>query len=144
MTRVEVFVAGVPRPQGSKDHVGRGRLIESSKYVGAWRDLITVHLLGKRGSFAQYVPVRVDLLFTVPAPKNLPVHTVVYPTKIPDLDKLVRAVYDAITKAGVWHDDSQAVESHEYKTYPFHALSAHDDAADVPGVRITLTEIGGL
>lgn len=37
MTRVEFTVLGVPAPQGSKRHVGRGVLVESSKALGPWR-----------------------------------------------------------------------------------------------------------
>ena len=32
-----VFIPGVPAPQGSKRHVGGGRLVESSKKVKPWR-----------------------------------------------------------------------------------------------------------
>jgi hypothetical protein len=35
--------------------------------------------------------------------------------KRPDLDKLVRAVFDAIGSAGVWADDSQVVTVHAHK-----------------------------
>jgi len=40
MTRVEFTVLGVPAPQGSKRHVGRGVLVESSKALGPWRDAV--------------------------------------------------------------------------------------------------------
>ena len=37
---VQFDVVGVPAPQGSKRHVGRGILVESSKKVGPWRDAV--------------------------------------------------------------------------------------------------------
>jgi len=37
MTAVEFFVAGAAAPQGSKRHVGGGRVIESSKAFAPWR-----------------------------------------------------------------------------------------------------------
>ena len=40
MTRVEFTVLGVPAPQGSKRHVGRGVLVESSNALGPWRDAV--------------------------------------------------------------------------------------------------------
>jgi crossover junction endodeoxyribonuclease RusA len=41
-----------------------------------------------------------------------------HPTTQPDLDKLVRAVKDALTSASVWRDDSQVVETLSRKVYP--------------------------
>lgn len=37
----------------------------------------------------------------------------------PDLDKLVRAVFDALTQAGVWADDSQCVDLVASKRYGY-------------------------
>ena len=35
---VEIRVYGIPRPQGSKRHVGRGIMVEASRHVGQWRN----------------------------------------------------------------------------------------------------------
>jgi len=48
----------------------------------------------------------------------------------PDLDKLERAIGDALTDAGVWVDDGQVVNSHTQKWY-----------AETPGVHITVLEL---
>lgn len=40
MDEIVFYAEGVPAPQGSKTHVGGGRLIESSRQVGAWRDAV--------------------------------------------------------------------------------------------------------
>ena len=40
-----------------------------------------------------------------------------WPVTKPDLDKLTRALLDALTDAGIWRDDSQAVELHAEKIY---------------------------
>lgn len=37
----EVFVSGIPRPQGSKTRNANGSMRESSKYVKAWRCAVT-------------------------------------------------------------------------------------------------------
>nr|DAN37658.1 MAG TPA: Endodeoxyribonuclease RusA [Caudoviricetes sp.] len=48
------------------------------------------------------------------------------PAVKPDLDKLTRAVFDALTDAGVWRDDSRVVDMRVTKRY--------EDAEAVPGV----------
>jgi len=143
---IEVFVPGIPRPQGSKRHVGNGRMLESSRHLAPWRQTITATLRANVRSvtpiFPAGIPVDVGLVFTVPAPKSLPSWPV-WPAKRPDLDKLIRAVCDGISDAGVWHDDSQAVHISAAKTYPQHELTAHVLADAAPGVLITLTEYFG-
>jgi Holliday junction resolvase RusA-like endonuclease len=54
-----------------------------------------------------------------------------WPTGPADTDKLVRAVLDAITDAGLWHDDSQVVVLVAAKRY----------TCGAPGVRITVEEL---
>lgn len=49
-----------------------------------------------------------------------------------DLDKLERALFDALTDAGVFRDDSQVVESSARKVW----FGEHEDALSLPGVRI--------
>lgn len=39
------------------------------------------------------------------------------PSVRPDLDKLCRAVLDALTDAGIWHDDSQVCSLSAIKVY---------------------------
>src|ERR1700676_3259288 len=38
--RMKITVRGIPAPQGSKRHVGGGRMIEMSKAVGPWREAV--------------------------------------------------------------------------------------------------------
>jgi Holliday junction resolvase RusA-like endonuclease len=130
---VNLFVPGVPRPQGSKQafrnqHSGRIAVVESSKHVKTWRDDIRGALLDRLPSAAPFTyPVTVCLGFVMPRPKfhyrtgrnahllrdTAPPH----PIGKPDVDKLARAVLDAIGSAGVWVDDSQVVELHAAKGY---------------------------
>ena len=46
---ITFHVSGTPAPQGSKRHVGGGRMIESSKKVEPWREAVarvaSAHLL---------------------------------------------------------------------------------------------------
>ena len=56
----------------------------------------------------------VRITFFMPRPKTVKRHM---PTVTPDVDKLCRAVLDALTDAGVWVDDSQVVDLGATKIY---------------------------
>lgn len=108
MTRtVEWFVPGKPAPQGSKRHVGRGILIESSKEVGSWRERVALaaHQMMRQSGFPVFDgPVAVCLDFVLPRPKSAPKRTTPPASKRPDLDKLARACLDAITETVITDD----------------------------------------
>lgn len=113
MTPPLVFwVAGIPAPQGSKRHVGNGRMVESSKKLKPWRAAVTARakeaLSDRETVTGSPVYVRLDLVLPRPlqTAKSRPTPPAV---KRPDVDKLARAVLDGITDAGVWADDSQVV-----------------------------------
>jgi crossover junction endodeoxyribonuclease RusA len=102
MRELTFFVEGEPAPQGSKRHVGGGRMIEASKKVGPWRAAVssTVALLDFV-PFSDAVDVRV--VFFIARGKTV---KRVKPIVPPDLDKLLRGLLDAMTIANVWLDDS--------------------------------------
>lgn len=111
------LVLGVPRPQGSKRllrHKATGKLllIESSNKLHAWRKSIT--LAAKACNGAPLVgPVGMEMVFSLPTPRR---RKQPLPTTRPDLDKLDRAVLDALT--GVcYEDDSQVVDIYSVKRY---------------------------
>ena len=62
------------------------------------------------------VPVRVDLVFLLPKPPSRPKRRRCWPTVKPDIDKLVRAVLDALTSV-VFTDDAQVVALRVDKDY---------------------------
>lgn len=116
------FVAGRPAPQGSKHgyatRTGKVAMVESSKAVKPWRADVRQALLDDHGNARARFdgPVRVRLEFVMPRPKSMPVTRPTPPhTKKPDVDKLARAVLDAISSAGVWPDDSYVVDLHPTK-----------------------------
>lgn len=112
---VQFFVPGKPAPQGSKRHVGRGILVESSKEVGPWRERVALaahQAMAGRPVFGGAVVVH--LVFILPRPKSAPKTRTPAATKRPDTDKLVRAVLDALSET-VFGDDSQVVEIHAWK-----------------------------
>ncbi len=119
MTRLSFFVPGLPRPQGSKRHVGRGVMVESSKYVADWRHDVKQAAWTYRLQMEPLaVPLSVRLDFNLPRPKyhygtNGAVkarYELARPSSKPDIDKLARAVLDAITSSGLWRDDSLVVD----------------------------------
>lgn len=123
---MKFFVPGKPAPQGSKRHVGRGILIESSKDVGPWRERIALaahlHADGPTGG-----PVTVWLGFVMPRPKSAPKRSTPPAIRRPDADKLARACLDALTGIA-FADDSQVIGLHVTKRI------AHPE--ETPGVHI--------
>lgn len=124
-----MFVPGAPAPQGSKRHVGRGILIESSKNVGPWRERVALAAHSNAAGLLD-PPVSVRLDFIMPRPKSAPKTKTLAAVKRPDIDKLARAILDALTD--VWlRDDSHVVELCATKR-----LALVDEQ---PGVTITAT-----
>lgn len=121
------FAAGIPRPQGSKRNLGRGRMAESSRHLKAWRNFITLQAkMEMRGQEILTGPVAVSLWFRMPRPKSHYRHCdgqlVLRPGVAnhhsckPDVDKLARAVLDALTGV-VYRDDSQVSRMTVLKLY---------------------------
>ncbi|WP_435824386.1 RusA family crossover junction endodeoxyribonuclease [Mycolicibacterium fortuitum] len=114
-----MFVPGIPAPQGSKRHVGGGRMIESSKKLKPWRRTVAeVATTMWRGQpIIRDVALLVRIVFTMPRPVSLPKTKPTPPAiKRPDQEKLERAVLDALTYnpttgQGVFADDSAFVRS---------------------------------
>jgi crossover junction endodeoxyribonuclease RusA len=114
---LKFMVPGRPAPQGSKRHVGRGVLVESSREVGPWRERVALaaHLAMTGADATPYTTaVSIGLCFTLPRPKSTPKRRTPPAVKRPDLDKLTRAVLDAITGV-VLLDDAQVVDLHARK-----------------------------
>lgn len=113
----EMFAAGLPAPQGSKRHVGRGVLIEASKNLKPWREAVVKAAQARlevTGAVYFDEAVEVWVRFILPRPKT---NKSDYPIVPPDLDKLERGIYDALTIAGVWRDDSLIVKAHPEKIW---------------------------
>jgi crossover junction endodeoxyribonuclease RusA len=127
-----------PAPQGSKRHVGGGRMVESSAKVKPWREAVRQEAL-KTGHAITAEPVYIHLLFRFRRPrghyntrgilKPSAPHT---PTTRPDLDKLCRSTLDGLTGV-LFHDDSQVA---------FMVASKQYAAADeLEGVEIEVREM---
>lgn len=130
MGGIRVFVAGVPEPQGSARAFVRGRraiVTTANPRLHGWRELVThgVHAALPDGWRLLEGPVAVTLVFKLPRPPSVPKRRT-YPTTRPDVDKLTRAVLDALTGLA-FTDDAQVVMVTAMKLY----------AVDVPcGVEV--------
>jgi crossover junction endodeoxyribonuclease RusA len=114
-----VNVIGDPAPQGSKRHVGGGRMVESSKKVGPWRETVAATVaqsMADEGWAPTDGPVAVVVTFYVPRPKSAP-KRVTRPFRKPDIDKLVRSTLDALVMAGALVDDARVVSLHASKEF---------------------------
>lgn len=133
---------GIPAPQGSTRAFMRSGMkhpviTADCKRTKPWRQAIvdaSRDALVHHAVFAG--PVEVFVVFYLPRPKSAP-RVITEPAKKPDLDKLQRALLDALTAAGVWRDDSQVVHVHARKAF---AGGAHDEdgPAGVPRAHITV------
>jgi crossover junction endodeoxyribonuclease RusA len=124
--RVFFYVPGKAAPQGSKRHVGGGRMIESSRELGPWRERVALAASAAMAGQPMFLgAVAVELAFVLPRPVSTPKRSTPPAVKRPDVDKLARAVLDALTDV-VIADDSQVV-----------VLSASKRLADVGEAPIT-------
>ncbi len=128
---MRIRVAGVPAPQGSKRHVGGGRMVEVSRAVGPWREAVRAETQ-RAITITEYLdwglPVAVEILFLLPRPKGhystaqynagqVRKSAPRFPGTRPDLDKLARAVLDGLQAGGALADDGQVVDLYVSKRY---------------------------
>ena len=98
---------------------GRAKIYESTKGHAAWRSTVQQWANLARSRFkieASNRPIKADYHFFLPCTKGTHVPGAYAKTK-PDLSKLVRAVEDSISDAGIWVDDGRVVVSSETKRY---------------------------
>lgn len=137
---VDFDVLGMPAPQGSKRAVVRGgkaTLIEASAALPAWRATVAEQARKQRERIGRTLdgPCVLLLVFRLPMPASRAAAirtqgTAWHPTT-PDLDKLTRAVGDALTTSGLLRDDARIV----------HLLASKVETLDWTGVRVVLGEI---
>jgi Holliday junction resolvase RusA-like endonuclease len=117
MYDLTIDVSGEPASQGSHSVIN-GRIVQvnSSKHK-KWRNAVVFAALDLIGDDWTPIdePVELTVIFYLPRPKS--VLTRSFPAVMPDLDKLVRAVGDSLTNAGIIIDDSRIITITAHKLY---------------------------
>lgn len=131
ISRVEFTVHGEPQPQGSKTIVQqrgrRPRVIEDNPETMPWRNAVAAAgAAAMNGRQLRSGPLRLRAVFVFPRPQahfgtgrnngRLKPSAPVYCRTRPDVDKLLRAVGDALTGV-VFRDDAQLVIVQAEKHY---------------------------
>lgn len=117
-------VAGMePATQGSKRALGNGVMVETNKRLRPWRCLVTDAALSTQHPITT-APVSVSITFRFLRPQShynkrglsprAPQHLT--SKQKGDIDKLTRAILDALTGT-LLHDDSQVVQLSAHKRY---------------------------
>ena len=135
MSELLIRAIGRPARQGSKSAFvrgGRAQMVEADKNLPQWRkDVIAAarSAMTASGWVKLDDPADVSIIMLLPRPKTV---TRPYPDRQSDGDgdKYARAIFDALTKAGVWVDDSRAVDHTARKRYA--------DAQHPPGAIIRI------
>lgn len=137
-------VYGIPVQQGSKrpgQNSKTGKLFvreETGERLKDWRVAVKEAALQAReaGNVATMTgAVRLQVHFLMPRPASVSPKKRFYPIVAPDLDKLIRAVGDALKDAGVYKDDCVICSIEATKQY------ATDDLQNSPGAWIVVSEI---
>lgn len=177
MSSVNFTVQGDPAPQGSKraimgKHQRFPSLVEDSKRTKPWRQDVRQaaleamaarrdRMLREHGQYPDALlagPLHVDLEFRLSRPKGhygtgrnerrLKPSAPEHPAGKPDIDKLARAVLDAL-KLVVWTDDAQVVSLNLRKRYvpSFVGVEQIIGGAELPsflpGLRVVAVEFEG-
>jgi Holliday junction resolvase RusA-like endonuclease len=123
---LQVFVAGHPRAQGSK-RIMRGHLVEMAKDLQPWKHAIAQRVSEERSGRQLVGPIGVRAVFFFNRPashygtgRNAGFVKAMAPRwreSAPDVDKLVRALLDALTMSGLILDDRYVVSVSADKVY---------------------------
>jgi Holliday junction resolvase RusA-like endonuclease len=124
------YVPGIPTTQGSKKAFvvsprgGKPRAVVTEQLgaaLSSWRE--TVRSVARAAAGDDWLPldgpVAAVLAFGLAKPRSAPKTRRTWPIgkNSGDLDKLTRAVFDALTQALIWDDDSRVVDLHVTKDY---------------------------
>lgn len=131
---MEIFVPGDVIPQGSKKGYirnGKVNIVDANdKKLAPWRKAVTTetkYAMTVMGWTTLEGPVAVNIGFYLDRPANqygtgrnagvIKDSARPYPAVTPDIDKLARAILDALTDAGAYVDDSRVVDLTTWKRY---------------------------
>lgn len=115
----DVWVPGIPVTKGSVNVGRQGQVRQAARGYAAWSDAVRKTLIADQRrleySGLRYVVARpegamIRCRFWVPRPDGADAYGGLWAPGVGDGDKLDRAVWDAVTKAGLWQDDAQVIE----------------------------------
>lgn len=127
-----IRIPGQPVPQGSHAVSRTSHIYESNSRLKQWRSdactVMTLWMGAWYGAWQPYDgPLAVDVTFTVRRPQRPKFDE---PAVKPDLDKLQRALGDAMTIAGLITDDARITAWHARKRYGDPGVTIHSIRTD--------------
>ncbi len=142
---IELFVHGLPAPQGSHrailDRRGHPQITDGGtpktrREHRQWRKAVTAAARAWREAQPEWEPLDEPLslrvMFVLPLPETDPYRT--RHAVSPDTDKLVRSVFDSLTDSGVIVDDS--------RFFAIHASALYARPGEAVGARLRITRFG--
>lgn len=131
ISRLSLWVPGRPAPKGSHKLGEHGQLRDASAYLAAWSGSWTGRGSNRRriaGAIERAVYERYQEMGVEPSrlpifrgPVAIQITFLLDPTRRidgpPDVDKLERATWDALTIARVWEDDARVVGTTSSKSH---------------------------
>jgi Holliday junction resolvase RusA-like endonuclease len=129
MIGLRIVVHGTPASQGSKTSYGKN-LVESDKQLPAWRAAVKAAAQQAAGPNWEPIddPVKVSGEIRIRKPRTTKFQD--HPAGPKDLDKMQRAIGDALESAGILTNDARIVHWDIRKVW----------ATNMPGADITITK----
>jgi len=132
MRTLRIVAHGEPASQGSKKSYGPRQMVESDKTLPTWRN--TIKAAAKLAAGPAWEPIDTAVMITgefrIHKPRTTKFRD--HPAGPKDLDKMQRALGDALESAGILASDARICHWDIRKVW----------AENVPGMDITISEIG--
>jgi Holliday junction resolvase RusA-like endonuclease len=122
---LEVFVAGIPKGQPRPKAYSRGNHagVYDPGTAEEWKGIVRQEVKFRWDGIPWEGPVALSLGFQMPRPKGHFNKKGIKPTAPsfhtgrPDADNCAKAIMDALTNLGIWHDDAQVAKLRVRKEY---------------------------
>jgi crossover junction endodeoxyribonuclease RusA len=132
---LRIVAHGAPATQGSKKAFLRGKkivMVEMDEKLPGWRAAVESAARLAAGPTWETIDAAVSISGEIKLRKPKSTKFEDYPAGPQDLDKLMRAIGDALTKSGIITDDSRICHWNVRKIW----------ATEMPGIDIEISEIG--
>lgn len=126
MNPIELYVHGIPKAQPRPKAFRTGKFVRmmTPNTADDWKKQIKDAWTATGLPMLPQEPLMVTTIFFMPRPRgHFRTNGEVKPTAPtwhiakPDTDNLQKAVYDALSDVGAWHDDNQVVKANPEKRY---------------------------